>query len=254
MNGETLFSRNRPNIFLTSFFRSGSTHIKETLLRLLPGYRSATTVLSAGEVGDDGYCPISVFAAQILFPQGSYIFHQHTPGTAGNVAMLRRYEIKPVVQMRNMLDSLVSARELLATGQPQHLGIYYPKDFSSWDKDDQFWWMIQVFPTWYFTFYDSWKRSDLDVHYVWYDEYYKDQVKGVRGIFDHVGLQGTIDDAAIEMASNVIDPGLSRFKFGRPGRGREEMTPQMTDAISQQALRWPDGESLLGDLIWRGYD
>lgn len=251
---ETLFSRNRPNIFLTAFFRSGSTHIKETFLRLLPGYRSATTVLSAGSIGDDGYCPVNIFAAQVLFPQGSYVFHQHTPGTCGNVTMLKHYEIRPVVQMRNLLDSLVSVRELLATGEPQHLGIYYPKDFCEWSRDDQFWWMIQVFPTWYFTFYDSWKGADIDTYFLWYDEYYKDQIKGVRNILDHVGLKGDVTDAVIDMASQVIDPGLSRFKFGRPGRGREEMSPQMIDAITQQALRWPRREEMIADLIWRGYD
>ena len=54
-----------------------------------------------------------MFAAQVLFPQGSTIFHQHTPGTSGNVSIMRHYDIRPVVQMRNMLDSIVSVRELL---------------------------------------------------------------------------------------------------------------------------------------------
>jgi hypothetical protein len=254
LNGETFLAKNRPNIFLTSFFRSGSTHIKETLLRLLPGYLSASTVLSAGEIGNDGYCQINVFAAQVLFPRGLTIFHQHTPGTSGNVAMLNRYEIRPVVQMRNMLDSIVSVRELLATGENQHIGIYYPKQFSKLSTESQLMWCVEFLPIWYFTFYLSWKYADIDKLFIWYDEYYKDQVKGMRRILDHVGLSslGSVSDESISMASDVIDPGLSRFKFGRPGRGREILSGDMIDGIKRQAMAWPEGPELIEQLIERG--
>jgi hypothetical protein len=248
-----VFVEARPNIFLTSFFRSGSTHIKETLLRLLPGYHSATTVMSAGSIGNDGYCPINVFAAQILFANPAQIFHQHSPGTSGNLKMLQYHKVKPVIQMRNMLDSLVSARELLATGEPQHLGVYYPEQFPRMSEQDQLWWCVKVLPTWYFTFYLSWKYADIDKLIIWYDEYYKDQVGGVRSILDHVGLRGDVSDEAIDMASQVMDPGLSRFKFGRPGRGREILSNEMIKDIEEQARRWPERPELIEQLMERGY-
>lgn len=249
-----VFVEARPNIFLTSFFRSGSSHIKETLLRLLPGYHSATTVMSAGSIGNDGYCPINIFAAQILFANPEQIFHQHTPGTSGNVRMLKYHKVKPIVQIRNMLDSLVSVRELLATGELQHIGIYYPEQFPRMSEQDQLWWCVKVLPTWYFTFYLSWKYADIDKLTIWYDEYYKDQVQGVRSIIEHVGLKGDVDDETIRMASEVIDPGLSRFKFGRPGRGREILHPDMIHDIKKQALAWPEGKELIRELMVRGYD
>jgi hypothetical protein len=246
----------RPNIFLTSFFRSGSTHVKETLLRLLPGYRPATTALSAGPIGNDGYCKVEIFAAQVLLPMPSQIFHQHTPGTSGNVAMLKHYKIRPVVQMRNMLDSIVSVRETLATGIPQHIGIYYPDWFQGMPDIQQLWWCTKNLPNWFFTFYLAWKYADIDKHIIWYDEYYKDQVKGVRGILNHVGLSelGSIPDEGIRMAAEVIDPGMSRFVFGRPGRGREILTKAMIDDIQGQALAWPEGHELIDQLVMRGYD
>lgn len=252
---EDFFTRDRPNIFLTSFFRSGSTHVKETLLRLLPGYTSSTTVFTAGELGNDN-TDVNTFACQILFPLGYQIFHQHSRGTGGNVSLLKRYNIKPVVQMRNMLDSMVSAKELLATGNPQHLGIYYPEHFENLSEEQQLWWCVKVLPHWYFTFYISWKYADIDKHFIWYDTYYKDQVKGVRGILDHVGLSklGSVSDEAIDMASQVIDKGLSRFKFGRPGRGREILSTKMVDHIKDAAMAWPDGRELIEQLIERGYD
>lgn len=246
----------RPNIFLTAFFRSGSTHIKETLLRLLPGYRPATTTISAGPIGDDGYCRVDPIAGQILLPMPCQVFHQHTPGTSGNVAMLKHHQLRPVVQMRNMLDSIVSVRELLATGNPQNIGIYYPGWFKGMPDIQQLWWCVKVLPTWYFTFYLSWKYADIDKHIVWYDEYYKDQPAGLRRIFDHVRLSalGSVSDEALRMASEVVDKGLSRFQFGRPGRGREILSPAMIEDIKGQAMAWPEGNELIEQLIVRGHE
>lgn len=246
----------RPNVFLTSFFRSGSTHVKETLLTLLPGYRSATTTYSAGPIGNDGYNKVDIQAAQILLPMPCQVFHQHTPGTSGNVALLKHYKVRPVVQMRNMLDSIVSLKELFAAGQQQNIGIYYPDWFQGMPESQQLWWCVKVLPTWYFTFYLSWKYADIDKHIIWYDEYYKDQVKGVRGILDHVGLSelGSVPDEGIQMAIDAVSPNLGRFVFGRPGRGREILSKDMIEDIKHQATAWPEGQELIEQLMVRGYD
>ena len=251
---ETLFSAGRPNIFLTSFFRSGSTHVKETLLRIMPGYSSSTTVYSAGGLGNDD-TNVNLFAAQVLFPLGAQVFHQHSPGTCGNVTMLSRYQMRPIVQMRNILDSMVSIRELLATGKPQHIGVYYPEHFEELSEEQQLWWVAKVLPQWYFTFYLSWKKADIPTHFLWYDEYYKDQVAGMRKILDHTGLSqiGSVSDDVIRAASQVIDPALSRFKFGRPGRGREILSPEMVQSIKDSAMAWPEGKELIEQLVERGY-
>ena len=248
------FTKARPNIFLTSFFRSGSTHIKESLLRILPGYRGETTVLSAGEIGNDNNGAISPFAAQLLFPKPAQIFHQHTPGTCGNAILLKMYKVRPVIQMRNMLDSMISVVELLRLGQPQHLGIYYPQNFHRWNEFDQLWWAVANLPNWYFTFYLSWKYADVDKLIIWYDEYYKDQVAGLKSIITHSQIEGTVTDEVLKMASEVIDPKLSRFKFGRPGRGREILNGAMVEDVIDQAKLWKEGRELIDNLVERGYD
>ena len=244
------FTQARPNIFLTSMFRSGSTHVKVTLMRCLPTYHAATTVLSAGAIGDDNHCAIDIFAAQILLPSPETIFHQHTAGTSGNVALLKNHGIRPVVMMRNMLDSMLSVVELLNTGEPQRLGIYYPSKFHNWDMDDQLWWAVCNLPNWYFTFYLSWKYADIDKHIIWYDEYYKDQVAGVRGILDHVGFKGNIEDEYIHDAAHTIQ-GDSRFKFGLPGRGKKVFKPDYIRNIRDQAAAWPEWKELTEELIER---
>ena len=247
----TTFLENRPNVFLTAFFRSGSTHVKATLLNLLPNYRGVTSVISTGALGNDT-CAINMFAAQLLFPTPESVFHQHTLGTHGNAYILKQYNYKPIVQMRNMLDSMVSVVELLAGGENQNLGIYYPHQFAEMSKDDQLWWAVKNLPNWYFTFYLSWKYCGLDTHTVWYDIYYKDQVAGVRGILNHVGFSdlGDVDDETIRMVSERVTSG-SRFKFGLPGRGRQILTAKMVRDIEMLAMSWMEGKELIKELMER---
>lgn len=244
------FTASRPNIFLTSFFRSGSSHVKETLLHILPEYHQATTVLSAGEIGNDNRCAINPFAAQVLFPQPLTVFHQHTAGTSGNVSLLNKYSVRPIVQMRNMLDSMLSLVELISTGYPQHLGIYYPEGFENWEMNERLWWSVKNLPNWYFTFYLSWKNADIPIHTIWYDSFYKDQVKGIRGILDHIQLEGTIDDESIKYWAHDVRPN-SRLKFGIPGRGKQVFSRKMIKDIKSQAMVWKEGPELIEELIER---
>lgn len=169
--------------------------------------------------------------------------------------MLKRYDIRPIVQMRNILDSMISVKELLATGKPQHIGIYYPERFEGLSEEQQLWWVAKAMPQWYYTFYLSWKYADIDKLIIWYDEYYKDQVAGVKSILEHTGLSemGDTSDRELYRASQVIDPAMSRFKFGRPGRGREIFSKAMIDSIKDDAMAWPEGKELIEQLIERGY-
>jgi len=246
------FTDARPNLFLSAFFRSGSSHVKGTLLRLLPHYSPATTVFSAGMIGGEN-CDINIFGAQILFMNGEKVFHQHTHGTDGNVAMLKQYGFRPIVQFRNMLDSMVSVGELLSTGQPQGLGIYYPDNWMKMGEHTKLWWLTKNLPNWYFTFYLSWMHADIEILPIWYDIHYQDQVAGIRKILDFTGLSmlGNVSDDVIHEAAQTVDV-TSRKKFGRPGRGKEILSVEMIDDIKNQAMCWGTvGAELIQELIDR---
>ena len=246
-----IFTDARPNIFHTAMFRSGSTHIKSTMLRLLPEYHVSTSTMCAGSLGDDNLQMIDIYGAALLFRQPQTYFHQHTLGTSGNVALLKQYGLRPLVQFRNILDSIVSLVELMREGQ-QGLGFYVPSDWADMEEEQQLWWAVKNLPRWYFVYYLSWTEADLQILPLWYDTYYKDQVAGVKRILDHTGLSvlGTVTDASILAAAKVIDV-HSRFKFGRPGRGVEILTGNMIQDIISQALTWTRGPEMVQELIER---
>jgi hypothetical protein len=241
----------RPNIFLSAFFRSGSTHVKITLIRLL-GYRPASTVISVGNFGNDSH-QINHNAAQILFPLPAQVFHQHTLGTNGTQTLCELYKLRPVIMFRNILDSMVSLRELLATGENQHLGIYYPPWFCDWTKEEQFEWIARNVTNWYCVFYLSWMQTELPVHYIHYDDFYADQVQGIRKILEHTGVDkfGHVTDEVIDQFTKPFPGG--RLNVGRSGRGKEQMPEWVIRIVREQMASWGDPwvNRMIDELIER---
>ena len=251
MLGEATRYEDRPNVFMSAMFRSGSTHIKVTLCNLL-NYRPASTVISVGDYGNDSH-QINHTAAQILFPQPAQVFHQHTLGTNGTQTLLKLYGLKPVIMYRNMLDSMWSLRELIATGDRQHLGLYYPPYWRTLSQHDQLRWLAYNWSNWYFTFYITWhEATELDIHEIWYDNFYADEVGGIRRILEHteISRHGHVTD---EVISKYIKPILGgRLNVGVSGRG-DEIPLDVRKIIIDQARSWGpkwDGR-LIGDLIER---
>ncbi len=242
----------RPNIYLSAFFRSGSTHVKITLCRLL-GYRPASAVISVGDFGNDSQ-QINHTAAQVLFPLPAQVFHSHTLGTCGTQTLLNLYKLNPVIMTRNILDSMVSLRELISTGERQHLGIFYPPWWRTMSEEEQFEWIASNVSNWYFVFYTTWNLTpNLNVHHIRYDDFYADQVKGIRGILDHIdiGKQGHVLDETIRKFTEPQVGG--RLKFGISGRGRKLVPLSAIKIVKQQAMSWGKewGPRMIEQLIER---
>jgi hypothetical protein len=224
------------NIFVTSFLRSGSTHVKVSLSRLLD-YRQATTICSVGARGTDEQ-NISISAAQILFPIPAQVFHQHTKATGSNLALLERFGFRPVVMVRSVPDCLVSLRERLLRTPDVHPGLYYPPEFVTMSKEDQLTWLVYNVAPWFWAFYESWENATIPRLFVRYEEFYTDQIAGIRRILDHVGIVHSFTDADIDVACNHRD---GRFNQGRVGRGKEEIPAPLLDVLAAQADAWPSG-------------
>jgi hypothetical protein len=130
----------------------------------------------------------------------------------------------------------VSLRESLNTG-PQNIGIYVPLDWDEMDEDDQYDWLARNVVPWFFTFYVSWMDAAVPRLMVWYDEYYKDEVAGVRKILKHTGLDkhGTVTDEAIRLATKPGDS--SRLCFGKSGRGKQ-LPAHAIETAHDIAISW----------------
>jgi hypothetical protein len=205
-----------------------------------------------GDFGNDSH-QINHTAAQILFPMPAQVFHQHTLGTNGTQTLLELYKMKPVIMTRNILDSMVSLRELISTGARQHLGIYYPPYWRELTQLEQFEWLAYNISNWYFVFYITWHTApNLDVLHIRYDDYYSDQVKGIKDILNHteINRHGVVTDETIAKFTDPAPGG--RLKVGTSGRG--EMIPEsVVQIVINHARSWGKkwSDELIRELLER---
>ena len=93
----------------------------------------------------------------------SVVVHQHVRATEPNVALFNRLGIRPVVQVRNLVDVIVSVRDYLCQkGTSFQPSLYATDHFLSLREHEQFDFLITFAAPWYFTFYVSWCDATRD--------------------------------------------------------------------------------------------
>ncbi len=244
--------RVRPNILIDAAPKSGSSHIKLTLQRLL-GYRDMF-------ISNDNV--INASAVQILVGSfGEQIAHHHIIPSPCNASIMKRYsdELKVVVTQRNLLDLIVSLKNYLEDANVRDAwdsrGVEARKktisnrrthqetpfhttgdDWAGLDDDVQYNWIIRNSVPWYLSFFVSWAASEVPHLDVWYEEFFNDKVAGVEAILDFVGVEPGLysKDKISEVASHRD----GKFNKGRSGRGREVLPQEMIDIVYDQADSW----------------
>ena len=227
---------NLPNVFIAGGYKTGSTHIGLSTARLIR-YRKATVVATRGSIGDEEQ-RIDGPAANILFPMGGLIFQNHTRASPSNLPILKEHGIRPVVITRNMLDSLVSVRDRFNVVDPQGWRLQPDASWRRMSENAQWKWLTYNVVPWMMAFYVSWIKADIPRVFISYEEWFKDQVAGMRMILDHTGVSelGTVADEEIRKCTEHHDGNFSGS--GVSGRGHREVPVCFKGIIFDQADAW----------------
>ncbi len=186
---------------------------------------------------------INPAAAQMIL--GSFdeqIFHHHIGATPCNVSILKRYEeeSRVVITQRNVLDTLVSLREYLEKPEVRDAWDAGPGcsggQWCALPEDQKMKWIAYNSTPWYFSFFVQWQSAKVNKLVVKYEEFFEDQLDGVRKILDFVGIdQGGYSDQHISEIAGHRD---GKYNVGRSGRGKEMIPQEMIDVIYDHADSW----------------
>lgn len=158
---------NRPNVFITSFFRTRHQHFTESLKRYL-GYSKAT-IVGANHHGDDEHV-INVHQAQVLFPMEGLIFDEHLKASGNSAAFLSMYKIRPIVMLRDLPSCLADLKENFDAGNSVP-GLQRPVYWDKLDHSKRFSWIAYNATPWFLSFYVSWMQSSLPKYIIWSEDY-----------------------------------------------------------------------------------
>ena len=174
----------RPNIFITSFFRSKHYHLSESLKRHL-GYSRATTV-GLNHHGDDEQV-VNLHASQILFGMDGLIFDQHTRASGNTSTYLAVHDQKVVVMLRDLPSCLSDLKENFDSGNTAP-GIQKPVYWKRLDEHKKWRWIAYNATPWFLSFYVGWMQSNLDKKIVWSEDYEKVPGAVLSSILGHLEL------------------------------------------------------------------
>jgi hypothetical protein len=210
--------------------KSGSTWLT-ALLEILLGWRKLGLAAKTGRnEAEPDIRQILCFPHENLFsPQ------QHCRASESTVEFINRFRIKPILQGRNIYDTIVSLREHCVNESVVMPMGYADAEFLRYDAEKQFQFLIDMVLPWYFNFYASWLQVEglapENLLWVTYDELLTDTPGTLRKILEYVGesrSQGQIEQA-IERAKSVN----TRKNKAVTGRGKALLTERHKARIKE---------------------
>lgn len=247
--------------------KSGSSFLKSALqeaLQLpafsLTGFGNAEVSSHFGMNGrEQEIDELALVKASLLAPQG-FIAQSHTRYTAYLGLQIAAFRLRPIVTLRNILDSLVSFDDMMMAGraaESPHAWLYdtqfaLPRDYGRLALEARLRVLGPSLGVWLIQFHLSWRRCReqglISPLVVRYEEDVLDPPRLVARLAEALGL----DPAQVDRLEAFVarpDRELSRLNVGQAGRGRERVPPDVRQPLVDYA-RIFDAEIPADDIAY----
>lgn len=223
------------HIFIACVPKSASTFLKNLLVSLT-GFRDVFMVYAANQNEHELYLPTLRETAHL-----DTVTQQHCRASDANVQMMQAFEIKPVVLVRNIFDSVMSLLDFYDKGAFQQS--YFREDFKALDEETRIDLLIDNVIPWYFQFVVSWslieKRKSLDIFWLSYEDLTADKPKAIQEVLKFYGL-GAARRGVEQRIKEIESEGRkNRFNKGIKGRGESRLSESQKERIRHFAKYHP---------------
>jgi hypothetical protein len=167
--------------------------------------------------------------------------HLHCRASESTVKFINQFHIKPIVQVRNVYDTMVSFRDHCLKGGLAVPMAYIDEEFLRYNQEKQFQFLIDLVLPWYLNFYASWFQveglSGNNLFFVNYDELRLDTKKVLVNILDYLGESRT--DTEINQAIKEAGGTNTLKNKAVPGRGQLLLTERQRERIRELRGYYP---------------
>ena len=223
------------HIFIACVPKSASTFLKNLLVGLT-GYRDVFMVYAAGQNEHELYLPTVRETAHL-----DTVTQQHCRASDANVQMMQAFDIKPVVLVRNIFDSVMSLLDFYNKGAFQNS--YYRADFQFLDEETKIDLLIDNVIPWYFQFVASWslveKQKSLDIFWLSYEDLIADKPSAIKNILEFYGLGAARRSVEQKIKETESAKRSTRFNKGVAGRGKTGLIDRQKERIHGLAKYHP---------------
>ncbi len=173
------------------------------------------------------------------------ITRHHTRATRPNLKLMRKFRIRPVILVRNLLDVIPSTLDHLFNEGFEHFPFLYCNErFPELDRTSQIDCIIEMGLPWFYSFYVSWydacAKGEIEAVWLTYEEMVGDWPAALRKVLEFYGLER--DDTRIEEAlayTRRLDYEKIRVNEGRVGRGESLLSARQSQRIVDMARFYP---------------
>jgi hypothetical protein len=179
----------RPSILLTCMPKSASTYLG-TALSLATGYPLRALVREHDRNEQDVYLP--ALAETLRLPRPTVV-QQHARATAPNLDLIRLFNFRTVILIRDLFDAVVSFHDHLMQDSLLVPMAYVPESFPHLDERTRLDMVVDLVVPWYLGFFVSWVeacRRGWPALWVRYGEVATDPEGTVRRIMAYAEADG----------------------------------------------------------------
>jgi hypothetical protein len=168
------------------------------------------------------------------------ISHCHAAPTPVVLKMVRQLELRPIVLTRNLLDALVSRRDMLVRDgwAPEILSDSAVKSFLEADGECQIDVIIELFADQYINFCAGWDalrgHPNLEPIHITYEQMLEDEVGLVSRLGRLLGQPVSMEKIR-GVSQEIREAGGINFNVGQQGRGRALMTGRQIETLRRKA-------------------
>jgi len=229
----------KKRVLLAAAPKSASTYVTK-LLGVALGWKVRDAAGLYGSSEQQIYLPRLVGALR----EDTLIGQQHLRANEFTVNILRLFQFKTIVLVRNFEDAVVSMRDHHLRESTTHaMATADEEQIRGLSDTDHLWFVVRMIMPWYFNFYVSWQKasrqSDLSIHWLNYSDLIADPKDTLQRLLEFIGVERSPAqiDAAVEGASSG---GGLRKNVGISGRGHSELTAEQRAALREMAAFYPD--------------
>jgi hypothetical protein len=161
----------------------------------------------------------------------NYVAQHHVRYSEVTHALVRHFHLRPIVQVRNLFDVVVSIRDHIRKESTISPLAYVPYEVCCWEDPKLESFIVKMMLPWYFSFYVSWLDSPEK-----FLVRYEDLVERPQQIIEHICQWCCLPckQADIEIAILKTRGVFTRKNIGVPGRG-QSLTDQARNLIYEMA-------------------
>lgn len=200
----------RDHILVACMPKSGSTFLSNSIAKF-PGFCKVTLVKQYGRVEQN-----LDLATVLRKNRYDYVAQHHVKYNENTQFMIERFNIKPVVLVRNLFDCVVSYRDHLRRESTFGPTAWIGEEHKHYSDSELEAMIVYLAIPWYVNFYVSWQQAPEKL-LITYENMIDDTVGTFRKISDYAGLE--LDQNQIDQALRANEAGTSRLNVGKVGRG-----------------------------------